>query len=57
MKARKGRYMLESVSADEIRAARNAYQRAWNAKNRDKIREYNTRYWARRAAQEEGENK
>lgn len=29
--------------------AKNAYQRAWNAKNKDKVREYRERYWKRKA--------
>ena len=32
------------------RQARNAYNRAWRAKNRDKVRQYNETYWARKAA-------
>lgn len=31
--------------------ARRAYQRAWNKKNRDKVREYQLRYWAKKAAE------
>lgn len=27
----------------------NAQQRAWNARNRDKLREYQQRYWEKRA--------
>lgn len=30
--------------------ARRAYQREWRAKNRDKTRAYEERYWARKAA-------
>ena len=32
------------------RQARNAYNREWRAKNRDKVRQYNENYWARKAA-------
>ena len=32
------------------RQARNAYAREWRAKNRDKVRQYNETYWARKAA-------
>ena len=37
------------------------YQREWRAKNRDRVREINARYWRRRAekaaaAQKEGEH-
>lgn len=30
--------------------ARKDYFRAWRSQNRDKVREYNLRYWAKRAA-------
>ena len=39
------------VSENEIKAAAAAYQRAWRAKNREKVREINKRYWAKKAAQ------
>lgn len=29
--------------------ARRAYLREWRAKNKDRIRDYNARYWAKRA--------
>ena len=32
------------------RAAKARYQREWNKKNRDKVKVYNMRYWARKAA-------
>ena len=31
------------------RAEKAKYQREWRAKNRDKVREINARYWAKRA--------
>lgn len=34
------------------RNARNAYAREWRAKNREKVRTYNARYWARKAEKE-----
>lgn len=36
---------------EAARQARNAYARAWRAKNRDKVRQYNESYWTRKAAQ------
>ena len=36
----------------EARLRRREYIRDWRAKNRDKVREYNIRYWTKRAAQE-----
>ena len=32
------------LTADEVKRA---YQRAWRAKNREKVKEYNRRYWLR----------
>ena len=34
------------------RKAKNRYQREWRARNRDRVRESNLRYWARIAAVE-----
>ncbi|HJD20978.1 MAG TPA: hypothetical protein H9915_04070 [Candidatus Gemmiger faecigallinarum] len=31
---------------------RREYMRNWRAKNRDRVREYNARYWAKRAERE-----
>lgn len=33
--------------------AQRAYQREWRKNNREKVKEYNERYWARRVAKEE----
>jgi len=41
----------QDMTAKEAgRQARNAYAREWRAKNRDKVRQYNETYWARKAA-------
>lgn len=37
---------------DAARIARNAYLRDWRANNRDKVRQYNQDYWARKAERE-----
>lgn len=43
----------QSLSAKEAgRLARNAYAREWRANNRDKVRQYNEGYWARKAERE-----
>ena len=36
---------------NQARAARNAYARAWRARNRDKVKQYNQNYWIKKAAQ------
>ena len=40
---------------NQARQARNAYARAWRAKNRDKVKKYNAAYWQRKAAAQNGE--
>ena len=34
---------------DQAKEARNAYRREWNRKNPDKLKEYQARYWQRKA--------
>lgn len=34
------------------REAKRAYYRKWNAKNKDRVREYQRRYWQRKAEKE-----
>ena len=41
----------KQTAQEAARQARNAYAREWRAKNRDKVRQYNETYWARKAAQ------
>lgn len=36
---------------EKAKEARRAYTNAWRAANRDKVREYNNRYWERKAEQ------
>ncbi|HJB41864.1 MAG TPA: hypothetical protein H9945_05130 [Candidatus Gemmiger avicola] len=38
--------------ADKGSESRRKYYAEWRAKNRDKVREYNARYWAKRAERE-----
>ena len=38
------------MSEHDILEARRAYYREWKAKNKDKVRESNKRYWAKYAA-------
>lgn len=35
---------------EEGKAAEREYKKAWRAKNKDKVRETNARYWEKRAA-------
>lgn len=38
---------------EQAKEARREYLRAWRAKNKDKVRESQRRYWERRAQREE----
>ena len=40
---------------DKALEARRAYKRKWSADNREKVREYQDRYWEKRAEQEAAE--
>jgi len=39
---------MQNLSEDAL-AARRAYQREWNARNREKVKAKNARYWEKRA--------
>ena len=39
---------------EEAKAARLAYRREWQKKNRDKVKAYNERYWEKKAAAQKG---
>lgn len=41
--------LKNSVIEELAKAERNKYAREWRAKNKDKVKENNARYWARRA--------
>lgn len=43
---------MSDIDIEKARAAQRAYAKAWRAKNPDKVREKNLRYWARRAERE-----
>ena len=45
----------KQTAQEAERQARNAYARQWRANNRDKVRQYNADYWARKAARDNGE--
>lgn len=48
--------MIERVKQEKNKAAvnaRRAYYKTWREKNKDKIKEYNARYWAKKAAEGE----
>ncbi len=47
--------MVEDINtrANQIRAE---YQRRWRAANKNKVREYNARYWAKKAQQKAAES-
>lgn len=42
---------------DEAREARREYMKQWRANNQDKTREYNRRYWAKKATKTASDGK
>ena len=42
---------------DKAKEARRAYKRKWQRENRDKVKEYQTRYWNKKAEQAEAEKR
>ena len=40
--------------SEQAKAIKRAYYKDWRAKNKDKVREKNRRYWERRAEREQG---
>ncbi len=49
--------MVEMTMDEKAREERREYFRQWRAKNRDKVKENNRRYWVRRAAKRSAEAK
>lgn len=43
---------MTEANMEKAREAQRAYARNWRAKNKDRVRENNLRYWARRAERE-----
>lgn len=41
--------LTEKELEEAIRKKKNEYQRKWREKNKDKVKEYNQRYWKRQA--------
>ena len=42
------------TDAEKIRIARNEYQKAWRAKNKQKVKRNENNYWLRRFEQSQG---
>ena len=40
---------VERVLSDKAREAQRAYKREWRAKNKDKVKASNNRYWEKKA--------
>lgn len=40
---------MTNEEQEKIRAAKAAYQREWRRKNPDKIRQYQQKYWSKKA--------
>lgn len=42
-------YRLDQKAKEDARKAQNKYAREWRAANREKVKQYNERYWMKRA--------
>lgn len=45
----------DKTALEKADEARRAYHKAWRDRNRDRIRQYNKRYWEKKAQQSESE--
>lgn len=43
---------MANVNGEKAAEARRAYQKAWRAKNKDRVREYNRRFWEKQASKQ-----
>ncbi len=43
--------------SNQARIAQRKYQQEWRAKNKEKVREYNRKYWERRAEEQDEREK
>lgn len=43
---------MEQTNSERAAEARRTYQKAWRAKNKDRVREYNRRFWEKKAEQQ-----
>ena len=48
--------MLDEKTVDRAREMQREYVRAWRARNKDKVKSYNKRYWIKKAEQERRQN-
>lgn len=39
---------MKSAEIDKVTKVRREYQKKWRAKNKDKVKEYNRRFWEKR---------
>lgn len=44
---------MGNISTEKAAEIRRAYQKAWRAKNKDRVREYNRRFWEKQAAKQQ----
>lgn len=45
---------MADVNAEKVAEIRRAYQKKWRARNKDRVREYNRRFWERQAEKQSG---
>lgn len=44
---------MENISNGKAAELRREYHKQWRAKNKDKVREYNRRFWEKQAAKQQ----
>lgn len=42
---------MEQTNSERAAEIRRAYQKEWRAKNKDRVREYNRRFWEKQASE------
>lgn len=48
---------MEKDNNKDVSEARRAYYKQWRAKNKDKVRDYNRRFWEKQAEKQNAKNK
>ncbi len=43
---------MDNINSKEAAELRRAYQKRWRAKHKDRVREYNRRFWEKQAAKQ-----
>ncbi len=47
---------MDKTQDERVSEIRRAYHKQWRAKNKDKVREYNRRFWEKKASEQRAQN-